>query len=100
VFVKTFDGSKWVLASPGTLNKDTNTGWAFRPTLVADPSNGGVYLGWVEQQDLGQRAQTYVSKFSGGTWTALGSSLNVDPVLGSAQRVSLTVVGGQPVAAW
>jgi hypothetical protein len=100
LFVKTFNGTNWVLAAPGTLNKDTNTGWAFRPNVVADASTSSLYLGWVEQQAVGQHPQTYVSRFSGGIWTALGASLNADPASGSAQRVSLAVAGGQPVAAW
>ncbi len=36
VYVKMFNGTNWVLVGNGTLNKDTNTGWAFRPSLVAD----------------------------------------------------------------
>jgi hypothetical protein len=100
LFVKVFNGSNWVAVGSGSLNKDTNTGWAFRPSLTADASAGSLYLAWVEQKSLGQRAQAYVSKFSNGVWTPLGGSLNADPVLGSSQRVSLAVVGGQPVAAW
>jgi hypothetical protein len=100
LFVKTFDGSNWVPAGSGTLNKDTNTGWAFRPSLTADEATGSVYVGWVEQKALGQRAQVYVSQFSNGNWTPLGDSLNADPALGSAQRVSVAVTGGQPAAAW
>lgn len=100
IFVKTFDGDQWVWAGPGISNKDTRTGWAFRPTLVADASSDSLYLGWVEQQALGQRSQTYVSAFRDGTWTALGASLNADADLGSAQRVSLAVVGRRPTAAW
>jgi hypothetical protein len=100
VFVKMFNGTAWVLVGTGTLNKDVNTGWAFRPSIVADSASGSLYVGWVEQQALGQRPQGYVSRLSGGTWTALGGSLNVDPLNGSAQRMSLAVTGGQPVAAW
>jgi hypothetical protein len=100
IFVKTFDGSNWVPAGAGVLTKDTNTGWAFRPSLAADTANNALYVAWIEQQNMGQRAQTFVSRYSGGGWSALGSSLNADPNLGSAQRVSLAVVGGQPVAAW
>ncbi len=100
VFVKTFNGTSWVTVGAGTLNKDTNTGWAFQPNLVADAATGNLYLSWIEQQAVGQRAQVYVSKFTGGAWTALGTTLNADPVLGSAQRVSLAVVGGQPTVGW
>lgn len=100
LFVKTFTGSNWVLVGSGTLNKDTNTGWTFRPSLVADSVNNTLYIGWVEQQNLGQRPQAYVSKLVGSTWTPLGGSLNANSTLGSAQRINLAVTGGQPVAAW
>ncbi len=100
VFVKTFNGTNWATVGSGSLNRSANTGWAFRPSLATDTTNNILYLAWVEQQNLGQRAQTYVSRFSGGVWSALGSSLNADAALGSAQRVSLTLIGGQPVAAW
>jgi hypothetical protein len=75
LFVKTLSGSHWVLSGSGPLNKSTTTGWAFRPSLVADAQNGNLYLGWVEQQALGQRAQAYVSQFRNGACTALGTSL-------------------------
>ncbi len=100
VYVKTLSGSSWVQVGSGSLNQNTSTGWAYRPALAADASGGALYLGWVEQQALGQRPQTYVSKYASGAWTPLGGSLNADPVLGSSEHVSLTVVGGQPAAAW
>lgn len=100
LFVKTFNGTNWVLVGSGTLNKDTTTGWAFRPSIAADAATNALYVAWVEQQALGERAQVYVSKYTGSNWSALGTTLNANPVLGSAQRVSLAVVGGQPVAAW
>jgi len=100
LFVKTFNGSNWLLVGGGSMNKDTNTGWAFRPSLIADSTGNALYLGWVEQQALGQRAQTYVAKYSGGAWNALGSSLNADLSLGSSERLNLALVGGQVVASW
>lgn len=100
LYVKNWNGSAWSLVGSGSLNKDNNTGWAFRPSLVADPTTSSLYVGWVEQQSLGQKAETYVAKYAGGTWTALGSSLNADALQGSAERVSLAVLNGQPVAAW
>jgi hypothetical protein len=100
VFVKTFNGSTWVSVGSGTLNKDTNTGWAFRPSLAADAASNSLYIGWVEQQAPGQKAQTYVSLLNGAAWAPVGGSLNAATSLGSAQRVSLAVVGGVPVAAW
>jgi hypothetical protein len=101
VFVKTYSSGNWVLVgSSGSLNKDTSTGWAFRPVLIADPVANALYLAWVEQQNIGQKAQTYVNKYTAGTWTSLGESLNVDSANGSAARVNLAIFGGQPVAAW
>jgi hypothetical protein len=100
VFVKTFNGTSWVLVGSGALNKDNITGWAFHPSLVADPAGGKLYLCWVEQQALGQTSQAYVSVLTGGAWSPLGGSLNADPVLGSAQRISVALVGGKPAAAW
>ena len=100
VYVKTFNGGSWAQVGSGSLNQDATNGWAYRPSLVADTAGGILYLGWVEQKGLGQRPQTYVSKYAGGAWTALGGSLNADTVVGSAERVSLAIVGGQPAAAW
>jgi len=97
LFVKTFNGSTWVQVGSGSLNKDTVTGWAFHPSLVA--SGAALCLGWVEQQGLGQPPQAYVSTFSGGVWTSLGGSLNASGA-GSAEHISLAVLSGQPVAAW
>jgi hypothetical protein len=99
LYVKTTaDGTNWTLVGSGSLNRDITTGWAYHPSLATDGSN--LYVGWVEQKALGQRAQAYVSKYSSGAWNALGTSLNADPVAGSSQRVSLAVLGGAPVAAW
>jgi hypothetical protein len=98
LLVKTFDGTNWVLAGTGSLNRNSTTGWAFRPAIVPDGS-GGVYVGWVEQHAIGQRAQAHVSRFSSGTWTALGTMLNADAALGSAQRITLAFPG-KLTAAW
>jgi hypothetical protein len=98
VFVKTWNGSSWSLVGSGTLNKDTNTGWAFKPSLTTDGTN--LYLGWVEQQSIGQKAETYVDEWNGSSWVPLGGTLNADPVNGSAEGISLTVLNGQPVGAW
>jgi hypothetical protein len=99
LFVKTFNGTDWMLVGSGPMNANTTTGWALRPSLTGD-SNGNVYVGWVEQGDMGQRAQVYVSKYNGVSWSALGGSLNANSTMGSSLGVSLTVMGGQPVAAW
>jgi hypothetical protein len=100
LYVKSFDGANWTMAGAGSLNKNTATGAAFRPTLIADEAGGALYIGWVEQQDIGQRAQVWISKFNGTAWTPVGGVLNVDPLNGSAQRTGLTIADGAPVAIW
>jgi hypothetical protein len=100
LFVKTWNGSAWVPVGPGTLNRDASTGWAYRPALAVDAAAGALYVGWVEQQALGKKAQVHVSKLAGGSWTSLGGTLNADPALGSAQRIALALSGGKPIAAW
>jgi hypothetical protein len=100
LFVKTYNGNAWALVGSGTLNKDTNTGWAFRPSLVADAANNALYVGWTEQQAIGKAAQAYVSKYAAGAWTPVGGSLNVDTASGSAQRISLALIAGNPAAGW
>jgi chitodextrinase len=98
VFVKTWNGSAWALVGTGTLNRNTSTGWAETPSLTANAGN--LYLAWTEQQNLGQKVQTYVDAYSNGSWSTLGGTLNADPLNGSAERVSLVILNGQPVAAW
>ncbi len=98
--VKTWNGTDWVQVGAGTLNRDVATGWAYRPSLVADAAAGALYVGWVEQQALGKKAQVHLSKSAGGAWTSLGATLNADPALGSAQRAVVAVVQGKPVVAW
>jgi hypothetical protein len=98
VFVKTYNGLSWTPVGAGTLNKNTRTGWAFRPALATDGTN--LFLGWTEQSNLGAKPQVYVSKLAGSSWTALGGSLNADSANGSAQAVTLASYSGQPVAAW
>jgi hypothetical protein len=100
VYVKTFNGTAWALVGSGSLNNNVSSGWAYRPSLVSDSASESLYLGWVEQQALGEPAQIYVSRYSGGVWNSVGSSLNVDRTRGSAQHVSLAVSNGQVVAAW
>jgi hypothetical protein len=100
LYVEAWNGSNWVLIGSGALNQAPGVGWAYHPSLVADPANNSLYLGWVEQMALGQKAQVFVSQYVGGSWTKLGGALNVDSVNGSAQRVSMGIFNGQPVAAW
>ncbi len=100
VYVKTWDGTSWVMVGSGSLNKDTTSGWSYRPSLVADQTSNSLYLAWVEQQNLGQKPQTYVSQYTGSSWIPLGGTLNTDGVNGSSEHVSLVVLNGLPVVAW
>jgi hypothetical protein len=100
VFVKTWNGSVWTLVGSATLNRETNTGWAEKPSLAADAIAGKLYMAWTEQENLGQKAETYVNEYNSGSWSALGGTLNADPVNGSAEHISLAVLNGQPVASW
>jgi hypothetical protein len=100
LYVATWNGTSWALVGNGALNQHLNTSWAFHPSLVADSPSNSVFLRWIEQTALGQKAQVLVSKYSNGTWTSLGGSLNVDTVRGTAQRVSLAVSNSEPVVAW
>lgn len=98
VFVKRYTGGSWQLVGAGTRNKDTSTGWAYRPSLATDGTN--LYLGWVEQQAIGQRAKSHVDKWNGSAWSSIGTAINADSTVGSAQGISLIIAGSQPVAAW
>jgi hypothetical protein len=100
LYVATWNGTAWTLVGSGPLNQGGSSGWAFHPSLIADSAGNNLYVGWVEQTVLGQKAHVFVSKLTGTSWTALGNALNADPVNGSAQRVSIGVLNGQPVAAW
>jgi len=100
LYVATWNGTGWILTGSGSLNQGGTNGWAYRPSLVTDSAGSNLYLAWVEQTALGQKAHVFVSQFIGGVWSLLGGPLNADPVNGSAQRVSLGVLDGQPVAAW
>jgi hypothetical protein len=100
LYVATWNGTTWTVVGSGPLNQGGASGWAFHPSLVADPVGNQLYLGWVEQTALGQKARVYVSQLAGTSWKSLGNTLNADSVQGSAQRVSIGVFNGQPVAAW
>jgi hypothetical protein len=98
LFVKTYDGSKWLLVGGRALNKNEATGWPFHPRLVNDGAN--LYLSWEEQEDLGQPSRLYVSSWSGGGWVALGRTLNQDTQNGSAMHSSIALLNGSPVVIW
>ena len=42
----------------------------------------------------------YVKQWTGSSWSQVGSALNADPVNGSAEGITLTVVQGMPTAIW
>ncbi len=100
LYVSTWNGTSWVQLGSGAFNRAPGAGWAYHPSLIADAGTNFLYLAWVEQLSLGQTAQVFVSRYTGGVWTALGGALNIAPAGGSAQRVSVGVYQGQPVAAW
>ena len=100
LYVKAWNGSSWALVGSGALNRGATAGWAFHPSLAADSVNSILYLGWVEQVASGDKAQVFLAGYSGGSWSNFGGALNADPVNGSAQRVSIGVWNGEPVAAW
>ncbi|MEO8372733.1 MAG: kelch repeat-containing protein, partial [Candidatus Solibacter sp.] len=100
LYVKVWNGSSWIPVGSGSLNQTPVAGWAYHPSLVADATGNQLYLGWIEQAALGQKARVYVARNAAGVWTQLGGMLNADPLLGSAQRVSIGVFNNQPVAAW
>jgi hypothetical protein len=100
LYVKTWNGVSWALVGSGSLNRTPGAGWAFHPSLVPDAAANKLYLAWVEQTALGVKARVFVSEYANGAWTSLGGLLNADPVQGSAQRVSLGIFNGRPVAAW
>ena len=101
LYVATWNGAQWTLVGSGSLNQGGSSGWAYHPTLAVDAPSNSLYVAWVEQLALGQKAQVFVAKLVSGNWSLLGSSLNQDSINGSAQRVSLAIAGGgKPVAAW
>jgi hypothetical protein len=100
LYVATWNGAAWNTVGLGALNQGGIAGWAFHPCIITDPTGSNLYVAWVEQTALGNKAQVFVAQLVGGSWTLLGGPLNADPVQGSAQRVSLAVSNGEPVAEW
>lgn len=100
LYVATWNGTSWTLVGSGSLNQGGANGWAYHPSLIADPIGNNLYIAWVEQIALGHKAQVFVAQLIGGSWATLGGALNADSINGSAQRVSMGVLNGQPVAAW
>lgn len=100
LYVANWNGASWIQTSATSLNRGGASGWAYHPSLAVDQVGNNLYIAWVEQTALGQKAQVFVSQFISGSWASLGGALNADQLQGSAQRVSLGVANGQPVAAW
>jgi hypothetical protein len=88
-------GANWTEPSGGSLNADT--------TLQGDAASIGTagsapYVAW-EEYDASNRSQIRVRRLEGGTWVAVGGSLNVSTGR-DAYSPSVASVGGIPYAAW
>jgi hypothetical protein len=93
VRVKQLASGGWA-AIGGALNVDAGKN-AGNPSIT---SVGGVpYVAWEESN--GTKSQIYVKQFTGGTWTAVGGSVNIDPAKDGAIP-SITDVGGVPYVAY
>ena len=49
LYVKTWNGTSWIQVGAAPLNKAPGVGWAYHPSMIADPAANKLYLGWVEQ---------------------------------------------------
>jgi len=115
LYVRTWNGSAWSTVGSGYLNRDQTGGWAYRPELTNDGTN--LYLAWEESGNdqpwaqaysllpagygtIADKAQVFAAKWNGSAWAYLGGSVNADPVNGSAQHPTLTLLSGQPALAW
>ena len=72
--------------------------WAAHPSLSNDGTN--VFVAWEEQAALGQHSMGYVKLWNGSSWSQMGGAVNADPVNGSVEGITLTVVQGMPTAIW
>lgn len=101
-------GGVWSTIS-SDLRRDTQTGWAFRPSLATDGSN--IYVAQAEQGNtttwgaltlgsFGSRSCIHVEKWNGSSWSHLGGCLNKDTFYGAANAPSIAVFNGQPVVQW
>jgi hypothetical protein len=75
---------------------NTSTGMAYHPSLDTDGTS--LYVGWEEQNAIGQRSLGYVKKWNGSAWSALGGAIAADTTNGSVQDMNLVLVSGTPVA--
>jgi len=102
----TADLTNWTTLCSGALNRDATTGWAFHPSLINDGTD--LYFAWEEQGNqqsegptsFGQKSQILVGKYSGGSCTNLGGSVNASTSEGSATHPSLAILNSQVVALW
>ena len=107
--VRTCSGGSWSSIG-GAVVLDTNTGWAFAPSLTNDGTT--LYLAWSEQGktttwnsnaqgSFGTRSQVFAAQWTGSIWAPMGGSLNMDTAYGSANHPSIvTVATGTPVVQW
>lgn len=86
-------GGTWE-AVGGPLNVDASDE-AADPTIAS--IGGTPYVAWDESN--GTTQQIRVAKFVGGSWVAVGGSLNIDS-MESAFSPSVASVGGVPFVAW
>ncbi|MEA2388119.1 MAG: large repetitive protein [Thermoleophilaceae bacterium] len=97
IWVRSWNGSAWVMAGSNSLNVHAATD-AVDPA-VADV-NGVAYVAWREDAPGPRGDQIHVKAFEAGSWVDVGgTSLNVDPSR-SAGKPSVISVRGTPYVAW
>ncbi len=96
------------LALAAPANAPANWNQPFAGSLNVDATKDGViprvanvdgvpYVAWRESS--GAHDQIRVKQFSGGAWTAVGASLNIDTTK-DADHPSITSIGGVPYVVW
>ncbi len=111
LYVRTCSGGSWSTVGSGTLNRDSNSGWAWDPHLTNDGTN--LYVTWAEQGNsqpwingnplytsYSQKPHVYAAKWNGSAWSYLGGALNADTGAGAATHPAITVVSSAPVVQW
>ena len=98
VYVEQFANGAWTPVGPTALNVDPN-----HQQIVMAPSitgvNGVPYVAWVESN--GSKYEIYVKEFTNGSWSQVGTALNVNA--GGSQNgyaPMITSVGGVPNVVW
>lgn len=109
LYVRRWSGSTWETVGAGSLNKFGEEGNAWSPALVA--SGMDVWVAWAEYRPARaidsvnsivkfDRPQVNTARLVDGEWISEGTSLNADPVNGSAGYVSLTVLDSALFLGW